>query len=213
MRLRSFIQLTIFALCVVCIAATVDKVRNVLIIGDSISIGYTPIVQKALSPGVNVEHNPGNGGSTIKGVESVEAWVGSKQWDVILFNFGLHDLVHKDSLNKYDVNGKVAVSLEDYRKNLEVIVAKLRETTAILLFITTTEVPENSAGRRIEDPAKYNAVALEVMKKNGIEVIDLYTASLTIHPQNSKPGNVHYTDKGYELLSDYVIRAIKSALK
>ncbi len=213
MKKKSFIQLVLLAFCVICISATSDKVSNVLIIGDSISIGYTPIVQKALAPGIIVEHNPGNGGSTVRGVENVEKWVGDRQWDVILFNFGLHDLVHKDSLNKYDVTGKVAVSLDEYRKNLEVIVAKLRESTATLIFMTTTEVPENSAGRKVDDPAKYNAVALDVMKKNKIEVVDLYTLSLTVHPQNSKPGNVHYTDKGYELLAEPVLKAIHAALR
>ena len=143
-----FIRLSIFALCLVCISATTEKVRNVLIIGDSISMGYTPLVKKALAPGINVEHNPGNGGSTVRGVENVEKWVGNREWNVILFNFGLHDLVHKDSLNKYDVNEKVTLTLDEYRKNLEIIVAKLRETTATIIFITTTEVPENSPGRK-----------------------------------------------------------------
>lgn len=203
----------ILALCLICIAAKENRVKNMLIIGDSISIGYTPFVGKALAPGIIVAHNPGNGGSTVRGVENVEKWLDNRQWDIILFNFGLHDLVHKDQENKYDVvNGKISVSLEEYRTNLETIVAKLRETTATLLFVTTTVVPENSAGRRVEDPAKYNAVALEVMKKNGIEVIDLYTASLAIHPQNSKPGNVHYTPEGYELLANYIVKAINKSL-
>ncbi len=194
-------------------AATSDKVKNVLIIGDSISIGYTPFVQKALAPAITVAHNPGNGGSTIRGVDSLEVWLDNKEWDMVLFNFGLHDLVHKDAQNKYDVNGKVSVTLDQYRTNLEKIVAKLKETTAVLVFVTTTVVPENSAGRMVEDPAKYNQVALEVMKKNGIQVIDLYTASQTIHPQNSKPGNVHYSDAGYELLAAPLVKTIQALLK
>jgi lysophospholipase L1-like esterase len=197
----------------VLIAATSDKVKNVLIIGDSISIGYTPFVQKALAPAITVAHNPGNGGSTIRGVDSLEVWLDNKEWDMVLFNFGLHDLVHKDAQNKYDVNGKVSVTLDQYRTNLEKIVAKLKETTAVLVFVTTTVVPENSAGRMVEDPAKYNQVALEVMKKNGIQVIDLYTASQTIHPQNSKPGNVHYSDAGYELLAAPLVKTIQALLK
>ena len=197
-----------------CIAATVQKVSNVLIIGDSISIGYTPILQTSLSPNVNVEHNEANGGSTVRGIQKIEKWIGTKQWDVILFNFGLHDMVYADTAHKYDVvNGKLAVPIEDYKKNLTTIVSKLRETTATIIFINTTMVPENAAGRKVEDPAKYNAAAAEIMKKNGIQVIDLYTPSLTIHPQNSKPGNVHYTQKGYELLAEPIIAAIKSALK
>jgi hypothetical protein len=160
-----------------------------------------------------VVHNPGNGGSTVRGVENIEAWLDNRQWGVIVFNFGLHDLVHKDKDNKYDINGTVSVPLDKYRKNLETIVGKLRETTAVLLFATTTMVPENSSGRRTEDPARYNEVARDVMRKNGIGLIDLYTGSLTIHPQNSKPGNVHYTPEGYELLANHVITAIQNALK
>jgi hypothetical protein len=213
MKQLSLIRPAMSVLFVLCIAASTDKVSNVLIIGDSISIGYTPFVQKAMSPGINVEHSEGNGGSTLRGIENIEKWLGDKKWDVVLFNFGLHDMVHKGSLNKYDVNGKVSVTLDEYRKNLEIIVAKLTRTKARLFFITTTKVPENAAGRKVEDPAKYNKEALEVMKKYGIEVIDLYNNSLTIHPQNSKPGNVHYTDKGYELLAGPIIKVVLTTLK
>jgi len=213
MRKKFFPGIAFVLLMFVLIAATSDKVKNVLIIGDSISIGYTPFVQKALAPGINVAHNPGNGGSTIRGVDSLEVWLDNKEWDMVLFNFGLHDLVHKDAQNKYDVTGKVSVTLDQYRANLEKIVAKLKETTAIIMFVTTTVVPENSAGRKVEDPALYNKVALEVMKKNGIQVIDLYTTSQTIHPQNSKPGNVHYSDAGYELLAAPLVKTIQQVLK
>lgn len=214
MKQKKLFIIAIFVLILFCIAATGDKVRNVLIIGDSISIGYTPFVQKALAPGILVSHNPGNGGSTIRGVDSLEVWLNHREWDMIVFNFGLHDLVYKDEQKKYDVvNGKISVSLNDYRKNLKTIVARLKETTAKLLFVTTTVVPENSPGRKVKDPSKYNEVAKAVMKKNGIAVVDLYTASLSIHPQNSKPGNVHYTDKGYELLADHLVKSIQAALK
>ncbi|MEJ8844076.1 SGNH/GDSL hydrolase family protein [Lacibacter sp. H375] len=214
MKYISFKLLGVLIACFICVAVTKKPAKKLLVIGDSISIGYTPFLEKSLAPEILVTHNPGNGGSTVRGVQSVEKWLDNRQWDVILFNFGLHDLVYKDSANKYDVvNGKVSVSLEEYRRNLETIVGILRETTAKLYFVTTTTVPQNSAGRKVEDPAKYNAVALEVMKKNGIEVIDLYSASLTIHPQNSKPGNVHYTPEGYELLASYISKVIKAATK
>lgn len=214
MKYITFKLIGVLISCFICVALTQKQAKKLLVIGDSISIGYTPFLEKSLAPDIFVAHNPGNGGSTLRGVQSVEKWLDNRQWDVILFNFGLHDLVYKDSANKYDVvNGKVSVSLEEYRRNLETIVGILRETTAKLYFVTTTTVPQNSAGRKVEDPAKYNAVALEVMKKSGIEVIDLYTASLTIHPQNSKPGNVHYTPEGYELLASYISKVIKAAIK
>ena len=67
------------------------------------SNGYTPIVRKALVTLANVEHNPDNGGSTVRGKENIEKGLSNKGRDVILFNFGLHDLTYTDSLNKYDV--------------------------------------------------------------------------------------------------------------
>lgn len=195
-------------------AATADKEKDVLIIGDSISIGYTPFVEKALAPDILVSHNPGNGGSTRRGVDSLEVWLNNRKWDLITFNFGLHDMIHKDEQGKNDVvNGKVAVPLDEYRKNLELIVKRLKKSTKNLLFVNTTVVPENSSGRKVEDPAKYNEVAMEVMKNNKIPVIDLYTASLTIHPKTSKPGNVHYSPEGYEQLAAELIKSIKEALR
>jgi hypothetical protein len=47
MKQKFFARRTIVALFILSCAATGDKVSNVLIIGDSISIGYTPFVQKA----------------------------------------------------------------------------------------------------------------------------------------------------------------------
>ena len=213
MASRKIILFTILALSFLCFTTTDVKVKNVLIVGDSISIGYTPFVEKALAPGVAIAHNPGNGGSTVRGLDSIATWIGKRQWDVILFNFGLHDMVFKDLDNKYDVvNGKISVTLEDYKKNLRAIVAKLKKTNAKLIFVNTTMVPENAAGRQVGDPAKYNATALSVMKKNGIEVVDLYTASLTIHPQNSPPNNVHYTPEGYQQLANIIVKAIRKKL-
>jgi hypothetical protein len=207
-------RISVVVLCLVCMAAGSNKVKNVLIIGDSISIGYTPYVEKALAPEIAVIHNPGNGGSTRRGLDSLEVWLNNKQWDLITFNFGLHDMVYKDEQNKYDVvNGKLTVSLDEYRKNLNLLVSRLKNSTKTLLFVNTTVVPENSSGRKAEDPAKYNEVALDVMKKNNVRIIDLYTPSLTIHPKTSKPGNVHYSAEGYEMLADVLVKSIKEAIQ
>lgn len=42
---------------------------NVLIIGDSISIGYTPYVKAALSNRMEVVHAPGNNSATVTGLK------------------------------------------------------------------------------------------------------------------------------------------------
>ncbi|MFM2233162.1 MAG: hypothetical protein RJB31_1863 [Bacteroidota bacterium] len=210
-------QLKLSALLVLlltCFAAKPYEVKRVLVIGDSISIGYTPFIKTAMSPNVEVAHNPGNGGSTLRGMESMEKWLDNRDWDVILFNFGLHDMVHKDSSGKYDVvNGTIAVPLKEYKKNLEAIADKLNETTAKVIFVTTTMVPDGASGRKTASVPEYNEVALKVMKKKSIKVVDLYQPSLEIHPSNSKPKDVHYTPKGYELLAEILLKEIKEVLK
>src|SRR5262245_17222031 len=63
---------------------------RVLIIGDSISIGYQVPLREALKGKANV-HRPGtNCGPTTRGVEQIEQWLGDGKWDVVHFNFGLH---------------------------------------------------------------------------------------------------------------------------
>ena len=205
---------SLLVLAFLCFAAKPHQGKTVLVIGDSISIGYTPFIKTALSPNVEVAHNPGNGGSTLRGMESMDKWLDNRDWDVILFNFGLHDMVHKDSSGKYDVvNGTIAVPLKEYRKNLEAIADKLNETTAKVMFVSTTMVPEGASGRKTASVPAYNEVALKVMKKKNIPVVDLYQPSLEIHPNNSKPKDVHYTPKGYELLAEILVKEIKEALK
>ncbi|HAW98813.1 MAG TPA: SGNH/GDSL hydrolase family protein, partial [Opitutae bacterium] len=62
---------------------------NVLIIGDSISIGYTLPARALLKDKVNLHRIPTNGGPTTKGIAEIEKWLGKRKWDLIHFNWGL----------------------------------------------------------------------------------------------------------------------------
>lgn len=185
---------------------------RVLLIGDSISIGYTPEVQKRLAGKANVLRIPVNGGATKRGVEEVSKWLGEKKWDVIYFNFGLHDL--KRLVNgKMDVAGDNQTSLEDYEKNLETIVALLQKTGAKLIWASTTPVPDGAGGRLRGDDVKYNAVAAKVMQKHGIPIDDLYSIVLPELEKYQLPENVHFKEEGSEFLGEQVARVIDEALK
>ncbi|MFM7210195.1 MAG: SGNH/GDSL hydrolase family protein, partial [Verrucomicrobiota bacterium] len=108
---------------------------RVLLIGDSISIGYTLPVRKALEGKANVHRIPTNGGPTKNGTANLAKWLGESKWDVIHFNFGLHDLRHME-------DGKRQVEPADYEANLRAIVAGLKKPGAKVIFATTTPVPE-----------------------------------------------------------------------
>jgi acyl-CoA thioesterase-1 len=74
----------------------VKGLPRVLLIGDSISIGYTLPVRSLLHGKANVHRPPVNCAATIHGLKSLEKWLATggenKKWDIIHFNWGLHDL-------------------------------------------------------------------------------------------------------------------------
>lgn len=199
-----------FGLIIITMVLAACDVKNpkILIIGDSISIGYTPFVEEYFSGKAIVSHNPGNAQHTGTGLKNIEEWVGNEMWDIIQFNWGLWDLCyrHSDSKvqgNRDKVNGKITYSLEEYKNNLDSIASILKNiSSAKLIFVTTTYVPENEAGRFNEDAQKYNEAAKEIMKKHEILVHDIYEQSKSIHKSYGKgTDDVHYTKKGYEKLA------------
>ncbi len=70
----------------------VTGLPRVLIIGDSISIGYTLPVRALLKDKANVHRILTNGSATKNGLENLKKWLGDSKWDVIHFNWGLHDI-------------------------------------------------------------------------------------------------------------------------
>lgn len=189
--------------------ADVPGLPRVLIIGDSISMGYTLPVRKLFAGRANVHRIPENGGDTNNGVAKIDKWLtanGSSQWDVILFNWGLHDIkVTKDGNQ---------VSTEQYRKNLETLIPKLRATGAKLIWASTTPVPEDKVNppRKNDDVIKYNQVALKVMADEKIHVIDLYESVLAHQKEWQRPVNVHFNDKGSNALAERVHECIQKQL-
>ena len=198
---------------------------RVLIIGDSISIGYTDKVAELLGGEAVVERplredgKVQNCGPTSKGISDLDLWLGETEWDVIHFNWGLHDLCdrHPDSTatgHRDKVNGKITVEPEQYEANLRQLVARLKVTGAALIWASTTPVPEGTLGRFVGDEVTYNAIAARVMSENGIPIDDLYTYMLPeVEKYGRAPGDVHYTEEGSGYLAAKVAAAIESVLE
>ena len=193
------------------------ELPKVLIMGDSISIGYTPYVIENLKGVAEVRRHKGNAGPTIRGVARIEEWLGKGKWDLIHFNWGLWDMYgweyHKEDR-----------SPEAYGKRLESLVGRLKKTGAKLIWATTTPAcpaKEKTMERRFKQnirispelERKYLVVALAVMKKHGVEVNDLHAF---MKPQLNKyaiaDNNVHFTKLGSQKLGEQVAKAIQSVL-
>ncbi|MBT3200817.1 MAG: DUF1080 domain-containing protein [Phycisphaerales bacterium] len=193
------------------VAAARDPLPKVLIVGDSISYGYTPRVAEVLKGQATVVHCAGNAGPTMRGVANIERWLGKGKWDVILFNFGLWDMYGW----KYE---KVDRSPEAYEKRLDALATRLKKTGAKLIWATTTPAcpkAEWNCKVKVEpaSEAKYQSAARRVMKKHDIAVADLYAF---MKPQLAKYAvsetDVHYKKEGKKLLGEQVAAKIKSIL-
>jgi acyl-CoA thioesterase-1 len=185
----------------------VPGLPRVLLIGDSISMGYTTPVRKLLEGKANVHRIPQNGGPTKNGIANIDKWLGDGKWDVIHFNWGIHDL-------KIMEDGKRQVESADYEKNLRDLVAKMKATGAKLIWATTTAIPDAQLvpNRKFGDVKEYNEIAAKVMKENGIAVDDLNAHMAPEFDRLHNPNDLHYGKEGYEFLGKQVAAEIEKAL-
>ncbi len=177
---------------------------RVLLIGDSVSVGYTLAAREELKGAANVHRIPENAGHTGKALEKIDGWLGNGKWDVIHFNWGLHDL-----------RQGVGTTVEQYEQNLRKLVKKMQAGGAKLIWCSTTplppDVPRSAAGT--ETLVAYNAAAKKIMDENKIAIDDLYAFA---RPQLAKiqaPRSAHFTEEGSKVLARQVARSIRAVLK
>ncbi len=169
------------------------KLPRVLLIGDSVSRGYTLPVRAALAGTANVHRAPENCGPTANGLKKLDVWLGDAKWDVVHFNFGIHDR---------------ATPEPDYEARLEQITQRLLRTGAKLVWASSTPLPAQSTYGSDGAMVARNEIAARVMRRHGIPIDDLYTM---IHPrlgEFQKNNDVHFSDAGYEVLGREVARSI-----
>lgn len=177
-----------------------SKLPRVLLIGDSVSRGYTLAARKALAGKANVHRAPENCGPTANGLKKLDVWLGGGKWDVIHFNFGIHDRATKPA---------------DYEQRLEAIVTRLKATGARVIWASTTPIPPDTkdgpaATAAIEEK---NRLAAQVAARHQLAIDDL-CAFITPHlGKVQNPKDVHFTGAGYELLGQQVAESILKALK
>lgn len=176
------------------------KLPRVLLIGDSVSRGYTLAARKALAGKATFHRAPENCGPTANGLKKLEVWLGGGKWDVIHLNFGIHDRATKPA---------------DYEQRLEAIVTRLKATGARVIWASTTPIPPDTkdgpaATAAIEEK---NRIAAQVAAKHQLATDDLF-AFITPHlGKVQNPKDVHFTGEGYELLGKQVAESVLKALK
>lgn len=191
--------------------------KNVLLLGDSIRLGYCAFVRKELENTARVFYPEENCQFTQYTLVALPRWLNAtgipkEEIDLIHWNNGHWDAAH---FNQEDVSLN---SPELYGVMLGRICRKLRTLcpNAKIIFALTTPVhPENipmANPRSNSEIEKYNAVAAEVMEKFDVKINDLYSLAKTNIPSSLYADYCHFKEEGYQILGRQVIRVIRENL-
>ena len=188
--------------------------KRVILIGDSIRMGYQPVVERELGGLADVWGPGENGGTSDNVLAHLGEWAVSREADLVHVNCGLHDIKRLRDADD------IFVPLGRYRSNVEEILRTLVErTSARVIWATTTPVNERRHAERKgfdrheRDVAEYNRAAVDVACDFDVEVNDLWR----VVARAGRDGllaedGVHFTQAGYGLLGKEVARAARGAL-
>ena len=183
---------------------------DVLLIGDSLSMSYTLGVRDRLAGYANVFRAPDNCRSTRQTREQIEVYLGRREWRLIHFNWGMHDITLFED-GKSSVSGTPQVSKAEYRNNYEWLLARLRRTKAKLIWATTTPVADHVELRSNENVDAYNLIASRMIEDSDVEINDLHALVQTQVTPIWSDG-VHLTKHGADIAAEAVANSILRVL-
>jgi lysophospholipase L1-like esterase len=183
---------------------------KVVLIGDSIRMGYQPLVA-AKCPEVDVWGPGVNCRYSLWVLAHFEEWIASQKPDVVHVNFGIHDC-------SLMADGQHQILLPQYLLTLKRVIAGVKEIEKTqMIWATTTplyavEQDKPMAEWRIKEDARlqeYNDAAAEIVRAEGLPVNDLHEVIMSNDfTKCLTEDGCHMTEFGNEVLSDAVAKAI-----
>ena len=185
--------------------------KKVVLIGDSVRMGYEKYVKESLREKVEI-FSPKDNCKFAQNIlrylcEWVQEWKVGEEIELVHWNAGLWDVLHlygQDTLSTIDY----------YEEALKRIVEQMRLffPNAKLVFATSTAVVEKGYTKDFcrfnADIEKFNDVAVHALQPIGVGINDLYEITKNI-PQKYRSDMTHFnTKEGSKLLGDSVIKAI-----
>lgn len=202
---------------------------KLFVVGDSISVGYSPHLQK-MTAGVfqfydrktgmeealkNLDVPLGsNIGDSSMVLNYLRTMLANSDWrpEILTINCGLHDIK--------TVDGALQIPLADYRRNLESILELLAEKRVNAVWVRTTPVDDEQHNgvnqkkfrRYSKDLEEYNKAADEIMKGHGIRMIDLYSFTCKLGKgKEIYRDHVHYHPEVEALQAAYIAGFLQAA--
>ena len=189
--------------------------KNVLLIGDSIRMGYDKAVKKSLEGKANVyfpEENCRFASYVLRYLHEYKNLVQGGKVDLVHWNAGLWD-----SLRLFEEEPHTPIDV--YAYYIERICVRIKKLfpDAKFIFATSTSVQSEKMDKLFkrynQEIEEYNKVAVEIVKKHGFLVNDLYAASVAL-PDEAHSDPVHYyTPMGTEAFTNQVLSYILPPLE
>jgi lysophospholipase L1-like esterase len=198
--------------------------KTLFILGDSISIAYTPFLKQYLGKSWQVtrkgdlpadpvpgEPEPENGGDSNVFLAYLKAMLPQIAAGTMLLNCGLHDIKHQPTQNS-----PVQVPLEIYQSNLRDAIQLIQSFGKKPVWVTTTAVDDARHLRHMREffrydaeRQQYNIAAAQVMDKFAVPVIDLcgFTGQLRGELYQD---HVHFTEEVSRLQAAYLAGALEA---
>ncbi len=181
--------------------------KKIMLIGDSIRIGYQAQVAALLGDEATLTWPDENCRFSTYTLFRLSAWVPDDDFDVIQWNNGQWDVC-------YMPDGKIHTPLAHYLEVQERIAALLLKKTKRLIFATTTPVWPQFANAPVnprcnEDIMAYNSAATSRLNRLGIEINDLYSPIAEDITRYISKDMVHLTEAGYERCASCVAAVIR----
>lgn len=191
---------------------------RVLLIGDSISIDYTPDTREILKGKANIHRPACNCMFSGHVAANIKSWLGEGKWDVVHFNAGIWDCHFVDKngnilrglADDYYDTDKIRTSQAQYKENLNTIIDAILATGAKPVFATTTTIPRWNDKQRAYLKS-LNEIAKELMYYKQVQVDDLYSYSLPHLKEWQLTDQVHFNPLGKEMLARKVSAEILKA--
>ena len=188
--------------------------KNVLILGDSIRVGYDKSIRKSLEGIARVEFPEENcrfAAFLFRHFNDYVKLFNGEKIDVVHFNTGLWDC-----LRMYGEEPQTPIEIYSYFMERLCVRIKKLAPEAKVIFATSTAVlsekMEPEFKRYNEEIEEYNKAAVEIVKKHGFAVNDLYPISKNL-PESAHSDAVHYyTDEGTKAFAAPTLDYISAAL-
>lgn len=191
--------------------------KKVLLLGDSIRMGYDDYVKELLKEECEVYYDAEDNGR----FSSYTLW----QMNQFFKHFGHFDVVHWNN-GYWDMNIEAPMTtamhpVEEYVHYLHRILDEIRRNGAVPVFATTT--PILSAGQAADISGtgadsinynndwvvEYNEAACRVMQEEKVRVNDLYTVCLEDPHYYKCEDLLHLTEEGYRRCAEQIAKVVR----